>query len=114
VKVLRFFAVIGGFLSGAIFIVMASGLCNPASYDLDFVTSGFLTFALACFYGVWEHPVVVLGGAVVAGVMAAFATRILFQKQRSSIAWCVGGAGYGLLLLTIFTGWTVYQMFIDG
>ena len=110
-KGLRFFTIIGGFLLGAIFIIMALGLCNPAAYDLDFRTSGLLTFAFACFYGLLEYPVLTLVSGIVLGISVAFVTKILFQKQRSTLAWCLGGAGYCLFLLMASLGWVIHQFF---
>ena len=110
-KVLRFFAIVGGFLLGAIFVIMAMGLCNPAAYQLDFVTSGVLTLAFASFYSIWEYPVVTLVTGVMLAISTAFTTKILFQKQRSALAWCIGAAGYLLFLFMAFLGWQIYQFF---
>src|SRR4028119_1699426 len=86
VKVLRFFAIAGGFLLGAMFITMALGLCNPASYQLNFTTCGIFTFAFASFYSLWEYPIATSVAGVVSGIITAFTTRILFQKQRSALS----------------------------
>ena len=90
---------------------MALGLCNPASYQLDFTTSGIFTLAFASFYSLWEYPVATSVAGVVSGTITAFTTRILFQKQRSTVSWCMGAAGYFLFLFMAFLGWQIYQFF---
>lgn len=108
-NVLRCGAIFGGFLLGAMAVIMALSLCNPVSYQVDFISTGILTFAFICFYSLWAYPIATLLAGAVSGLICARGTVLLFRRKNVALAWWMGAAGYGVFFFMAFLGWKIYQ-----
>lgn len=91
-------AVAGGFLLGVAAAGLGSALVAPVTLSPlnDFKPGVDLTLAHACLRGLLQFPLATLVAGALLGLVAAIATKRVYQRRSTALAMAIGGAGYCL------------------